>query len=155
MNHWAMRLTSIEIEGFKNVDKGYIDFNGNRYSDQCCVCGIYGPNGSGKTAVVNALELLRKAMQGVAIDKSFLYLINLNNDYSLLKYTFKYEDEEGIFSIEYETKKYPFFPARYDRGGGSRGSRGHPFWLDYYRPSYQETGKADFRICSHREVRLP
>jgi len=47
-----MKLISVQLTNFKNIKNSKIDFRGN-------LSGIYGPNGTGKTAVIEALEVIQ------------------------------------------------------------------------------------------------
>lgn len=60
-----VKLKSIVIENIKNVQYGVIDFQNK--SDFINVTGIYGQNGSGKTAVVDVFEVLAALMRGGSI----------------------------------------------------------------------------------------
>lgn len=60
-----VKLKSIVIENIKNVQYGVIDFQNK--SDFINVTGIYGQNGSGKTAVVDVFEVLASLMRGETI----------------------------------------------------------------------------------------
>lgn len=57
-----IRLKRLEIQNVKNVARGAIDFQSNNAGGS--VTGIYGQNGSGKTAVIDILECLREIMSG-------------------------------------------------------------------------------------------
>lgn len=48
-----MKIKAIEIENFKNIDRARIEFRNN-------LSGIYGPNGTGKTAIIEATDILAK-----------------------------------------------------------------------------------------------
>ena len=74
-----IRLESIEIENLKNVNNGRLSFLGAKsiseslandsYSNlKSDIMGIYGQNGSGKTAVIDALHFLKKMLLGVVLD---------------------------------------------------------------------------------------
>lgn len=57
-----IRARKIELSNIKNVHLGSIEF---RDSDSgSCIAGIYGQNGSGKTAVVDAFSCLKLLMCG-------------------------------------------------------------------------------------------
>lgn len=60
-----VKLRSLIIENIKNVQYGVIDFQNK--SDFINVTGIYGQNGSGKTAVVDVFEVLSALMRGESI----------------------------------------------------------------------------------------
>lgn len=61
-----VRILSIKINNIKNLKNGLIEFDSNKkvnknefLFDKSDVIGIYGPNGSGKTAVVNSFRILK------------------------------------------------------------------------------------------------
>ena len=55
-----IRLTGINIARFKNVRNGVIDLSkGHNVDSTCNILGVYGQNGSGKTALVDSLLILK------------------------------------------------------------------------------------------------
>lgn len=66
-----MKLESIRIQNMKNVENGEISFRKNvtkKDLDEIVnLVGVYGQNGSGKTAIVDALGLVRKLILGEQI----------------------------------------------------------------------------------------
>lgn len=48
-----MKIKAIEIENFKNIESARVEFKNN-------LSGIYGPNGTGKTAIIEAADILVK-----------------------------------------------------------------------------------------------
>ena len=55
-----VKIRSLEIKNFKNVNKGKIIFVKNEEKEPHeNIIGLYGQNGSGKTTFVNALDLLK------------------------------------------------------------------------------------------------
>ena len=52
MNSQFVRIESITIENFKNVRKGVLDFENRRKKYRTSIVGLYGQNGSGKTALI-------------------------------------------------------------------------------------------------------
>lgn len=92
-NNWPIiRIQKIVLENFKGVTYGEIVFNGGKsmtsQDEGPDILGIYGQNGSGKTAVIDALEILRIAMAGKPIDPCCSDLISKGADYSKLSFTF-------------------------------------------------------------------
>lgn len=63
-----VRLESIELNNFKNVQYGKIrmpsDIRKDKAESLADIVGIYGQNGSGKTAVIDTLSLLKTLMSG-------------------------------------------------------------------------------------------
>lgn len=58
-----MRVKSIGLENFKNVESGRVDILDTQSG--AGIVGIYGQNGSGKTSVVDAFDCIQRAMLGV------------------------------------------------------------------------------------------
>lgn len=54
-----MRFESITIEHFKNVGYGKIQFENPSFEDGPSILGIYGENGSGKTAVIDCIRIFQ------------------------------------------------------------------------------------------------
>lgn len=86
---YMVRLTKTEIENFKNVNFGEIKYmnyssveNDARIEGHD-ILGIYGQNGSGKTAMIEALDILKSILRGDEID---------------------YSEYEGLFGVEGTTK---------------------------------------------------
>ena len=63
----TVRLTRIEITDFKNVEHGILSFENTRKSYSASILGLYGQNGSGKTALIDALSLLKYALTGQSL----------------------------------------------------------------------------------------
>ena len=60
MESRIIKLKGLELENFKNVKYGKIDFKEDKTNGEISnILGIYGQNGSGKTSVINALYLLK------------------------------------------------------------------------------------------------
>ena len=59
MNSQFVRIESITIENFKNVRKGVLDFENRRKKYRTSIVGLYGQNGSGKMALIDAIQLLK------------------------------------------------------------------------------------------------
>ena len=57
---------------------------------------LYGQNGSGKTSLINAIELLKNILTGQKIDNSFLDDINVDSESLELKFTFEVKDIENM-----------------------------------------------------------
>lgn len=57
-----IRARKIELSNIKNVYLGSIEFRDSDFGS--CIAGIYGQNGSGKTAVVDAFSCLKLLMCG-------------------------------------------------------------------------------------------
>ena len=74
MGEFIVRLSSLTLQNIKNVKKGTVFMPmANEKSlnvGGAEILGIYGQNGSGKTAVVDGLYFLQQIMIGETIDQS-------------------------------------------------------------------------------------
>ena len=52
-----VRIESVTIENFKNVSKGTLNFENKHKKYKSSILGLYGQNGSGKTALIDAIQL--------------------------------------------------------------------------------------------------
>ena len=71
MNNVLVRIKNIEISNFKNTKHGYVDLENKKSQFRSSVLALYGQNGSGKTSLINAIELLKNILTGQKIDNSF------------------------------------------------------------------------------------
>lgn len=104
MVNTIVRIESIEIKNFKNVGYGRLNFENSKKGGNASVLGLYGQNGSGKTALIDALELLRLALSGRTVPAYFADYINVGSEYATLKYGFKVSNQEirCVYSVFYE-----------------------------------------------------
>lgn len=104
MKDSAVRIESVEIRNFKNVVYGCLK-TGNRKKDgKSSILGLYGQNGSGKTALIDSLELLRLVLSGRSVPARFADYINVDSEFATIKYGFSVSDLGGgrDFSVFYE-----------------------------------------------------
>lgn len=84
MNNTIVRINSIELENFKNVNYGLIELPSKidkTYFDYTAdILGIYGQNGSGKTAVIEAMEIIHTLWRGKSLKKETSNYINKNKN---------------------------------------------------------------------------
>jgi len=80
MKERMLRLQQVQLNNFKNVRQGQIDFNSYKsedfFSEASDVLGIYGQNGSGKTAFIEALWILKIVLLGESLPgdiKDYIY----------------------------------------------------------------------------------
>jgi len=108
MNNAVIRLQKVELKNFKNVKKGSIDLPGYRnsrdyehsFSKESEIIGIYGQNGSGKTAFIEALSVLKDVMMGESLPQeidNYIYQGENNTEINT------------IFSLEQNSQKYIIF----------------------------------------------
>lgn len=104
MNNTTVRIASIEIKNFKNVGYGRLDFENSQKRNRASVLGLYGQNGSGKTALIDALELLRLSLSGRSIPSYYADYVNVNSNCATIKYSFIISNEKAnyVSSASYE-----------------------------------------------------
>jgi len=100
-----VRLASLELSNIKNVRKGRIVMpNMHRkhlsYSN-AEVLGLYGQNGSGKTAAIDALYFLQKLMLGDTLDERLADYIDKESDAAEIKAEFNVFVDDVIYEVQY------------------------------------------------------
>jgi AAA15 family ATPase/GTPase len=113
MKNTVVKIRKITVNNIKNVKTGDILFpfyaSGNA-DRQAEIIGLYGQNGSGKTALINALFILKCVMGNMGDKKNFkdqvFHLINIESPYAKLSYEFSVSHEnkhmEAVFSFKIE-----------------------------------------------------
>ena len=106
-----VRLTKVEITNLKNVRKGAFHTNSSFATlEKADVIGFYGQNGSGKTAAVEAFNLLKtllSADQDIALPKNTSNLLYFNEKAIGLKFQFIIENQFGEFIVDYKVLLSP------------------------------------------------
>ncbi len=102
----TVRIQKMILENFKSVRHGELVFNCGKefvpYGTKSDIMGIYGQNGSGKTAIIEALAILRILMSGGKLPSVYAECIARNADYSRLTFTFDLQYPDGrIRKVEY------------------------------------------------------
>lgn len=103
MNNAIVKIRNMQIKNVKNVRLGNISFpfsdkeNKERQSE---IVGIYGQNGSGKSALVNSIHILKTVMSGLSLDDEIFHYIHMEEKSA----EFSYE-----FSVDYKSKLYNVF----------------------------------------------
>lgn len=91
------RLSRIEIYNFKNIKRAELDFKNS-------ILGLYGQNGSGKTALIDVLDLIKTILCGQKISSDFLNMIHVDAEYSRIVVQFTMDEKERHSEIEYSFK---------------------------------------------------
>ncbi|MDD7388761.1 MAG: AAA family ATPase [Lachnospiraceae bacterium] len=106
MKKGRVRIEKIEIENFKNVKTGQITFKNNRKNYKASILGIYGQNGSGKTALIDAIMLLKYALCGQVVPLQYADYIHVEADSAKLRFEFSVEIPESgtSYGVVYEFK---------------------------------------------------
>lgn len=104
MQNTVVRLRSLTIENFKNVKNGFLDFENSRKKYKASILGLYGQNGSGKTAMIDAIDLLQFVLKGQSVPSKFADYIHVEAKYAFLRYEFSVSSENGNYHVFYEFK---------------------------------------------------
>ncbi|WP_066717493.1 AAA family ATPase [Clostridium sp. Marseille-P299] len=102
MNRSVVRIKSISITNFKNVTHGELSFENSRKPYKASIVGLYGQNGSGKTALIDAMQLLKLTLTGQPVPVQFADYINVDAEFATVRYEFKVEILQTIYEAIYE-----------------------------------------------------
>ena len=97
-------LVSLEIENFKNVKYGKINFPRAYDYKKGNVLGIYGQNASGKTAVVKAITLLQSIIALESLPEKAIDVVTSGADFSRIKIQLLLKLNTMIYDASYEVK---------------------------------------------------
>lgn len=105
MSQTIVRLQGLELRNIKNVEFGKIEMpnsyqNERRYNNSE-ILGLYGQNGSGKTAVIDTMYFLQKFMTGESIEKKLTDYINMKKESAELKASFIIFEDNIMYDIDY------------------------------------------------------
>lgn len=98
----TVRLSEISIQDFKNVKDGSISFSNRRKNYRASVLGLYGQNGSGKTALIDALQLLKYILCGKSVPADMANYINVDAERAALSYKFDVTVPTGKYEAFYK-----------------------------------------------------
>ncbi len=111
MKERYIRIQQISLKNFKNVKSGTIDFssykNNNIFSKKSDLIGLYGQNGSGKTALIEALWILKNTLLGESLPencKDYIYQGEKVSNISIILSAILDEEKYQIF-YDMEIKK--------------------------------------------------
>ena len=96
-----IRLIGINLRHFKNVRNGTIDLSKGQNADSAAnVLGVYGQNGSGKTALIDSLQILKHLLSQFPCCspheiQEWVHYINVASKSSELTWTFRMDDANG------------------------------------------------------------
>ncbi len=99
-----VRLASLKISNIKNVRNGQIQMPCvSRLScKKAEVLGIYGQNGSGKTAVIDTLYYLQRLLTGNPLDEEIIDYIDVNYNEAEIAADFHIFGREMIYEVRYK-----------------------------------------------------
>jgi len=102
MEPTAVRITSVTIQNFKNVVEGSLSFENTRKDYRASIVGLYGQNGSGKTALIDVLELLKSVLCGHTISEKFANFITVDADAATFLFDFSVKTAEATIPVSYQ-----------------------------------------------------
>ena len=103
----VVRLMKSELHNFKNVNFGKVEYLNYSSLEKDArlstpdILGIYGQNGSGKTALVEALDIIKRVISGNPIQYSFFSGLLSENGSKIIS-TFYIKHDECQYRVEYE-----------------------------------------------------
>lgn len=100
MDNALVRIMGIRITNLKNVSSGEISFTNDQENSNANMLGLFGQNGSGKTVLIDALEILKYVLSGKSVPNRYVDYISVDAEYAHL--TFE-------FLIQFENKKIEAF----------------------------------------------
>lgn len=102
MDHTVVRLSLLQLRHIKNTRSGDIrmpEVDKNRY--RAGILGIYGQNGSGKTAVIDALYMVQLILMGSDLPEELYHYIDVHEDSAAINLEFLVDGEAGRFEVGY------------------------------------------------------
>ena len=106
MNNTVVRIVDVTIKNFKNVVSGTLLFENARKNYTASILGLYGQNGSGKTAMIDAIALLKLALCGAKIPVKYADFINVDSEFAYINYKLRVTNNEKKckYDVVYEFK---------------------------------------------------
>lgn len=103
----CVRLSSISIWNFKNVAHGKVDLINNHKNYRTSILGLYGQNGSGKTALIDAIQLLKYVLCGQKIPARFADFISVDAENARFQFSFTVRSDMESYDavLEFFLKK--------------------------------------------------
>lgn len=110
MGNYIIRMININLKNLKNIKygnlqtKNYIKVKKNFTLEAGDILGIYGPNGSGKTAIVDACNLFKALVKGQSLSQDLVGLITQGEESCTLEFTFFIDSNGYKYLLFYEVE---------------------------------------------------
>lgn len=95
-------ISAITLENIKNVAYGHIDLLPSKHIGGANLVGIYGQNGSGKTVLIESLDILKHLLLGEKIPNEYENWIAVNQDEGKLHFEIQQSDENVTETFFYD-----------------------------------------------------
>ncbi len=102
MSRWSVRIESVILDDFKNVRHGEINLENKKSIYRASILGLYGQNGSGKTALIDSIDVLRFALSGRSLPIKYADFIRVGADHASLKFQFLLRNGNAQYHAWYE-----------------------------------------------------
>lgn len=100
-----VRISAIELHGFKNTKHGLVQMPSSAqkqfFQQACDILGIYGQNGSGKTAVIDAMQIIQTLLMGDALPASTVHYISKEAEICDIAVKFTVQTAADSAMVEY------------------------------------------------------
>lgn len=99
-----IRIEKVSISNFKNIEFGEVSFSNlkSSFSKTSEILGMYGQNGSGKTAFIDAMLILKTIMSKQSLPKNIKEYVSLGAEKTRIAVTFSVQSSWGsLFFIDY------------------------------------------------------
>lgn len=107
MNDPLVRICEIKLTNFKNINSGVVTMPSalinSHFSRKSDVLGIYGQNGSGKTAVIEAMVFIQRLLMGKPLPADTVEYIGKEHTCCTIEVTFAVEIDNVQSQIAYKT----------------------------------------------------
>ena len=102
MDNALVRIMGIRITNLKNVSSGEISFTNTPENSNANMLGLLGQNGSGKTVLIDALEILKYVLCGKCVPSRYVNYISVDAEYAHLIFEFLIQFEDKKIEAFYE-----------------------------------------------------
>lgn len=103
-----IRVLKIEVRNLKNLNHGFIEFdsykkvlNGDFEFDKSDIIGIYGPNGSSKTTIINAFSILKAIFSNNSIENKMYEEISRKENNCRIDISLYFENNNENYIYDY------------------------------------------------------
>lgn len=105
MGNKVIRIKRITFKNVKNVESGRVELDkANSDGHGASVVGIYGQNGSGKTALIWAMDIVKNLTSGAPLPKDAAYYIRQSASSAVICVEFLLKQNEWEYTVIYEAE---------------------------------------------------